>query len=74
MFVSVQYYDDDDNGTVDLKEARNALKDLVTVSKRGFQGYPAWTDEAPCFQSFQTSRLTHRPIIVPITGPDRADH
>jgi len=40
-----KYYDDDDNGSVDLVEARKALVDLFTVSKRAFQDHPAWTPE-----------------------------
>ena len=40
-----KYYDDDDNGTIDLKEARNALKDLFIVSKRSFRDYPAWSEK-----------------------------
>lgn len=41
-----KYYDNDDNGTVDLMEVRNALKDLTKVSHRAFEDYPAWADES----------------------------
>lgn len=43
-----KHYDDDDNGSMDLNEARAALKDLMTVSKRAFQGYPAWENDDMC--------------------------
>jgi len=40
-----KYYDNDDNGTVDLLEVRNALTDLHRISMRAFEGYPAWMEE-----------------------------
>jgi len=40
-----KYYDNDDNGTVDLDEVRNALRDLYRVSQRCFEGYRSWVDE-----------------------------
>jgi len=41
-----KYYDDDDNGTVDLEETRNALRELYRVSQRSFENYPSWDDES----------------------------
>merc|ERR1711924_367007 len=39
-----KYYDNDDNGTVDLREVRNALRDLFRASQRSFVEYPSWAE------------------------------
>jgi len=60
-----KHYDDDDNGTMDLKECQAALKDLWTVSKRAFENFPAWyNDDDMCDESIAQHIKAFRGMAV----------
>jgi len=40
-----KYYDDDNNGTLDLNEVRMALSDFFRISQGAFEDYPCWAED-----------------------------